>query len=194
MSLDVKKYKSELRQKLAKPSLLEEETKVETPKSYLVEGAPELGGGLLDDLRKSLFDGETLDPEAEPSVDPKDPDLEVVPDDTDRGEGIMLGDPTDGNDPSLDAGDKAPMDMGLEDGDGQQILHDAEEELGDLATDTVHEVLLYLKDLRDKFKQEDPKKAQLVRKMYDHILKGKEKIVAEMIKAEEEAGLPDTAR
>lgn len=181
MSLDVNKYKKELRTKLAKPSLIEEKEQVEKRKSYLVEGVAELSGGALDDLRARLFGTEADTPET---------DQEIVPDDSENGEGIMLGDPTAGNDPTGDEGDKAPMDMGIHAGDGKQILHDAEEELGDLATDTVHEVLLYLKDLRDKFKQEDPKKAQLVRKMYDHILKGKEKIVAEMIKAEEEANLP----
>lgn len=197
MSLNLKKYKNELRVQLAKPSLIEESTESEKHRTVLNEGAPELRGGLLDDLRKRLFDTQTTDPEAEPSVDPKDPDLDVVPSSDERGKGVLLGNPVDGNDPTNTAGDKAPIDMGLDDQDDKQILHDGkinEEELGDLATDTVHEVLLYLKDLRDKFKEEDPKKAQLVRKMYDHILKGKEKIVAEMIKAEEESSLPENYR
>ena len=60
------------------------------------------------------------------------------------------------------------------------------EDLNDLATDTIAEVLNSVKELRDQVKKENPKKAALVRRIYDHLLKGKEKITAEILKAAEE--------
>jgi hypothetical protein len=60
------------------------------------------------------------------------------------------------------------------------------EDLNDLATDTIAEVLNSVKELRDQVKKENPKKAALVRRIYDHLLKGKEKITAEILKSHEE--------
>lgn len=60
------------------------------------------------------------------------------------------------------------------------------DDLGDMATDTIMDILVSIKELRDKVKKEDPKKAALIRRIYDHLLKGKEKITAEILKAAEE--------
>lgn len=60
------------------------------------------------------------------------------------------------------------------------------EDLNDLATDTIAEVLNSVKELRDQVKKENPKKAALVRRIYDHLLKGKEKITAEILKSHED--------
>jgi len=60
------------------------------------------------------------------------------------------------------------------------------EDLNDLATDTIAEVLNSVKELRDQVKKENPKKAALVRRIYDHLLKGKDKITAEILKSHEE--------
>jgi hypothetical protein len=60
------------------------------------------------------------------------------------------------------------------------------DDLGDMATDTIMDILGSIKELRDKVKKEDPKKAALIRRIYDHLLKGKEKITAEILKAAEE--------
>jgi molybdopterin converting factor small subunit len=60
------------------------------------------------------------------------------------------------------------------------------DDLGDMATDTIMDILNSIKELRDKVKKEDPKKAALIRRIYDHLLKGKEKITAEIMKAAEE--------
>ena len=60
------------------------------------------------------------------------------------------------------------------------------EDLGDMATDTIMDILGSIKELRDKVKKEDPKKAALIRRVYDHLLKGKEKITAEILKSHEE--------
>ena len=60
------------------------------------------------------------------------------------------------------------------------------DDLGDMATDTIMDILNSIKELRDKVKKEDPKKAALIRRIYDHLLKGKEKITAEILKAAEE--------
>jgi hypothetical protein len=64
------------------------------------------------------------------------------------------------------------------------------DDLGDMATDTIMDILGSIKELRDKVKKEDPKKAALIRRIYDHLLKGKEKITAEILKSaqEEKAG------
>ena len=60
------------------------------------------------------------------------------------------------------------------------------DDLGDMATDTIMDILGSIKELRDKVKKEDPKKAALIRRIYDHLLKGKEKITAEILKSHEE--------
>lgn len=60
------------------------------------------------------------------------------------------------------------------------------DDLNDLATDTIAEVLNSIKELRDQVKKENPKKAALVRRIYDHLLKGKDKITAEILKSHEE--------
>lgn len=60
------------------------------------------------------------------------------------------------------------------------------DDLNDLATDTIAEVLNSVKELRDQVKKENPKKAALVRRIYDHLLKGKEKITAEILKSHED--------
>jgi hypothetical protein len=60
------------------------------------------------------------------------------------------------------------------------------DDLGDMATDTIMDILVSIKELRDKVKKEDPKKAALIRRIYDHLLKGKEKITAEILKSAEE--------
>jgi hypothetical protein len=71
--------------------------------------------------------------------------------------------------------------------DGEPTL--SADDLGDMATDTIMDILNSIKELRDKVKKEDPKKAALIRRIYDHLLKGKEKITAEILKAaQEEAG------
>lgn len=67
------------------------------------------------------------------------------------------------------------------------------DDLGDMATDTIMDILVSIKQLRDKVKKEDPKKAALIRRIYDHLLKGKEKITAEILKShdeEQESGEP----
>jgi len=71
---------------------------------------------------------------------------------------------------------------GVEEGEPELSSDD----LGDMATDTIMDILGSIKDLRDKVKKEDPKKAALIRRIYDHLLKGKEKITAEILKAAEE--------
>ncbi len=75
----------------------------------------------------------------------------------------------------------APV-AGAEEGEPELSADD----LGDMATDTIMDILNSIKELRDKVKKEDPKKAALIRRIYDHLLKGKEKITAEILKAAEE--------
>lgn len=60
------------------------------------------------------------------------------------------------------------------------------DDLNDLATDTLAEVLMTIKELRDNVKKEDPKKAALIRRIYDHLLRGKDKITAEILKSHNE--------
>lgn len=61
-----------------------------------------------------------------------------------------------------------------------------ENDIRDLATDTTIEVLQLIKDLRDKTKKENPQKAELIRKIYDYILKIKDKVAEEIIQSQEE--------
>ena len=68
------------------------------------------------------------------------------------------------------------------------------DDLGDMATDTIMDILGSIKELRDKVKKEDPKKAALIRRIYDHLLKGKEKITAEILKAAEEEKMGGEAK
>ncbi|MCS7317842.1 MAG: hypothetical protein NZZ41_06020 [Candidatus Dojkabacteria bacterium] len=58
-----------------------------------------------------------------------------------------------------------------------------EEEIQDIVNDTLLEVLQNIKDLREKIKQDDLQKAKIVRKIYDYILKGKDKIILDISKS-----------
>jgi hypothetical protein len=79
-------------------------------------------------------------------------------------------------------GDPTAPVAGAEEGEPELSSDD----LGDMATDTIMDILNSIKELRDKVKKEDPKRAALIRRIYDHLLKGKEKITAEILKAAEE--------
>jgi hypothetical protein len=79
-------------------------------------------------------------------------------------------------------GDPSDAVGGAEEGEPQLSSDD----LGDMATDTIMDILNSIKELRDKVKKEDPKKAALIRRIYDHLLKGKEKITADILKSAEE--------
>lgn len=79
-------------------------------------------------------------------------------------------------------GDYSSPVSGAEEGEPELSSDD----LGDMATDTIMDILNSIKELRDKVKKENPKKAALIRRIYDHLLKGKEKITSEIMKAAEE--------
>jgi hypothetical protein len=175
------KYRQNLKKRL------DEYQRTKKDSEVITEGFGKPWGGRLDSLRRRLFDGENVDPNSEPRVKPTDPDLEVVAPDADSGEGILYDEEPEPEIPEVDdeteMGSEQPEEIEPEIGDSP-TSGNSEEDLLDLATDTVHEVLLYLKGLRDKFKEQSPQKAQLVRKLYDYILKGKEKIANEMLKDE----------
>lgn len=57
-----------------------------------------------------------------------------------------------------------------------------QEDLEDLANDTMLDVLQHIKDLREKMKKENPEKAKFIRKIYDYLVKGKDKIATDIIK------------
>lgn len=167
-SLEPNQYRGKLRKKLVES----DEPKVEEEKEVIEEAHPMLGdptGGALDDLRRRLF-------RSEESVAEREDEIGGGPGEYEDVEELPV---------EQNPEDELPDKMGLEPDHPMN-----EEDLMDLATDTVSEVLLHLKDLRDKFKQENPKKAQLIRALYNYIEKGKEKIAKEMMKAEEEARMP----
>jgi len=166
--------------------LSESDEATEVKKEKIEEKAP-LGtprGTALDQLRSKLFTDETV-ANREDVGDEYGADEEMGAHAPNVGMGMDSEiDGMDNVDPR-DAGYIDP-EHALEDEQPSGAMISKEEELQDMASDLVAEVLLQLKDLRDQYKQESPEKAQLVRKLYDYILKGKDKIASELIKAEQD--------
>lgn len=132
--------------------------------------------GVLDALREKLFGAVNAPTTSTDVGDANGPVGASV------GQPIVATEDTTNIEPVSELEAPTPKIMGPEADEASLTADD----LNDLATDTIAEVLNSIKELRDTVKKENPKKAALVRRIYDHLLKGKDKITAEILKSHEE--------
>jgi len=158
MTLNANSYREVLRQKLVESDAgLQQVAPVSSPAKEATYS------GVLDSLREKLF-GPQNDAQATPTDIPETSVTTVATEDA-------YQDAPEAIEPIGPHNDEVAL---------------TADDLNDLATDTIAEVLNSIKELRDQVKKENPKKAALVRRIYDHLLKGKDKITAEILKSHEE--------
>jgi hypothetical protein len=196
-SLNPNKYRKALFKKLEESDLSKEEKVVIKNKIILGEAR----GTPLDELRAKLFrDDEDLgnDPtDLEGDVAPdmglgeEDPTVKELP--GEEGDLILGGDELEGEEPVEDDDFE---DEDLDDVEGMDDLEGEEgptnRNMDDLVADTILEILTSFKQIRDSYVDEDPDKAEIVRKVYDYLFKAKDKIANEINKSQQETQLPPT--
>jgi hypothetical protein len=158
MTLNANSYRDILRKKL-------EESDCGLPQPTVVPAKEATYSGVLDSLREKLFGPDNVQ-ETPTGVDT----------------GVATEDAYQHSSEAPNSAVSSNAVMGPESEEAELTAED----LNDLATDTIAEVLNSVKELRDQVKKENPKKAALVRRIYDHLLKGKEKITAEILKSHED--------
>ena len=124
---------------------------------------PQYETDVLQKLREKLFGTDESIASIEDEGDENDKPVDIDNEDSLKPDADLGGLPNDTAEPEL-----------------------TNDDLADMATDTIMDILNSIKELRDEVKKEDPKKAALIRRIYDHLLKGKEKITSEILKSAEE--------
>jgi hypothetical protein len=180
-ALNPNSYRKHLIKKLEESDNYTKEEKV-VMKNRIILG--EMRGTPLDALRKKLF----TDDEDILSRDGAD----MASIDGEDGQNLLLGgdnledmEDTEDTEDTEDVQDMEDM----EDTEDVQDMEDVEEtpsssnrNLDDVVSDTILEILTKFKEIRDTYVEQDPQKADIVRKVYDYLFKAKDKIANEINK------------
>lgn len=181
-SLNPDNYRKEVWKKFEE-SRHEEEEAEEVVEQTIPLGSPT--GGALDELRSKLFKGEESVADREANDEEFEGEMEVPGDEA----GDLDMPPVEIGDEELDGVDDLE---GEEDFDGEpdMSMDSSQDHIEDVITDTIDEVLVSIKNVRDKYKSKaDDRKADIVRRIHAYLTKSRDKIAKEVREYKEDPAI-----